>query len=221
MINILESRSIDPLTDWIASFVTHQAPLAPLLLLFLEESGIPLPIPGDIYVAFEGYQVAQGKIAYWSAFTLLLIAVLLGSSVLYFLSARWGNVIMLRVGRYLHLSEARIKIVEKYFRKHGVWVIILGRHIPGLRIPITFFAGSSGVPYFTFLASTFVSVIFWIGLYLSAGSHLGRHVRALFHADPIYLLMLALPFAIFVGSIVYARVQLEREKRETKRAEHK
>ncbi|HZZ98808.1 MAG TPA: DedA family protein [Candidatus Saccharimonadia bacterium] len=211
-----EYHMIDPLTDWIAAFVTHYAPFAPLLLLFLEESGLPLPIPGDMYVAFEGYQVAQGKISYWVAFVLLMVAVLLGSSVLYYLSSRWGNFILLRVGRYLHLNEERIKLVEKYFRKHGVWVIILGRHIPGLRIPITFFAGTSGVPYPIFIASTFISVVFWIGIYLSAGSRLGRHVRSMFHADPVYITLLALPFLIFLGSIVYARIQLEREKKQKK-----
>lgn len=202
---------IDPMADWIEVFVIHQAMLAPFLLLLIEESGIPLPIPGDVYLAFIGYKVAEGKISYLVAFTLFLGAVLVGSSILYYVSSRWGHRIILKFGKYIHLSEEKLLTVEKGFKKYGVWVIIIGRHIPGFRVPITFFAGVSGVPYRTFIVSTFISVIFWIAFYLSLGRQVGKDVLKHVHASHWYLLLFAIPIVFFIGVTVYSRLAGEKK----------
>ena len=151
MFNILESARFDPITDWIASFVTHQALIAPFILLLIEEAGIPLPIPGDAYVAFAGYQVSLKHIPYIEAFLLLICSVLIGSSILYYISARWGKMLVLKLGMYLHVDEKKLLRIETSFKKYGIWVIIFGRHLPGLRIPITIFSGISGISYKTFI----------------------------------------------------------------------
>jgi len=156
-------------------FLRHQTILAPLLL-FIEEAGIPLPLPGDIVIAYLGYRVSRGVLSYPKAFVLILATVMAGSSLLYWLSVRWGQTIVIRLGKYIHLSEKNIKFVETRFRQYGFWVIIFGRHVPIFRVPITFFAGMSGVKYSTFIASTFVSVVFWIAFYLWLGQKLGPGV---------------------------------------------
>lgn len=210
MLSFLEIPGIDAASDWIGAFVTHQVILAPIVLLLLEESGIPLPVPGDVYLAFVGYQVAQGRIPAFSAFIMLLSSVLIGSSILYFISFRWGNILVLKIGKYMHLSEKRLLTVEKNFRKYGFLVIIFGRHIPGFRVPITFFAGISKVPYKTFIVSTFVSVVFWIAFYLFIGARLGRSVLKLLRLNPGYLILLIIPMLIFFGSIIYVRYKSRR-----------
>lgn len=48
----------DPYTDWLAHTIATQTVLAPLLLLFLEEAGVPLFIPGDVVLAFTGYRIS-------------------------------------------------------------------------------------------------------------------------------------------------------------------
>ncbi len=173
--------------------------IAPLLLL-IEESGIPLPVPGDIYVAYMGYQVARGTISFLAAFIILLITVLIGASILYYLASRFGNRIARKFGHFLHLDEKKLITVEKWFRKYGPLVIIFGRHIPGFRIPITIFAGMSDVPYPTFIVSTFISVVFWIMFYLSLGQRLGPKTAKLFQMHHGYYLFLAIPF---IATIVW------------------
>lgn len=206
MFSIFETPRFDAYSDWIAAFVTHYAPLSPILLLLLEESGIPLPIPGDAYIAFIGYEASRGRISYFAAFVLLLAAVLIGSSILYYISARWGKILVIKLGDYLHIDEKRIKQVNYNFNKYGVWVIIFGRHIPGFRIPITVFSGISGVPYKTFITSTFISVVFWIAFYLSIGGNLGRHVVSLLHEHHWYFVLFLFPPIIFICSVIYVKI---------------
>lgn len=213
MFPILESSKFDPIADLISSFVIHKAFIAPFILLLLEESGIPLPIPGDVYVAFAGYQVSLKQMSYGEAFLLLISSVLIGSSILYYISARWGKTLVLKLGKYLHVDEEKLLQVELKFKKYGVWVIIFGRHIPGFRIPITIFSGISGVSYKTFIIGTFISVVFWIALYLSIGEKLGKSAINSLHSNPFYYIFFIIPYLIFICSILYIKFKRKVSKR--------
>jgi membrane protein DedA with SNARE-associated domain len=184
--------------DLIGFFLHNQGLIAPSLLLTLEESGVPLPVPGDVLVAYRGYQISQKLLSYQVAFISVLLPVLLGSSILYFLSYNFGEKLVLRIGKYLHFDEKKLVRVERYFKKYGILVIIIGRHIPGFRIPITIFSGISKISYPTFILSTFVSVVFWIAFYLSVGEKLGRKTIKLLHSSGHYFYLLIFPILILI-----------------------
>ncbi|MEI6326638.1 MAG: DedA family protein [Candidatus Roizmanbacteria bacterium] len=194
-------------------FVIKHSLFASVALLFAEESGIPLPIPGDAVVTFIGYAVSRGRISYLSAYILLLAAIMGGSSVLFYLSRRYGQKLVMQFGHLLHVSDAKLLYIEDKFKKYGAWVIVIGRHIPGLRIPITIFSGISGVTFKTFFWSTFVSVIFWIPIYLEIGRRLGIRATRLLDAHPEYYLIALLPVTIFIISLVTAQIRHERKKK--------
>ena len=206
-----ELNQIDPFTDWLGAFIVNNGIFAPMLALLLEEAGVPLPIPGDIDIAYAGYLVSKGAISYALAFALLLLSVVIGASILYYLSAVYGQAIVLKFGKYLHLNEKKLLTVEGKFRKYGVWVIIFGRHIPGFRIPITIFSGMSEVRYRTFILSTFVSVVFWILFYLSLGQRLGPRILKLLHGHHGYFILLIIPLIILTGFILYLRFMPKRK----------
>ena len=141
MFNFFAAYLVDPFTDVIETFITHSGTIAPILLIILEEAGIPLPIPGDFIIAYTGYQVSVGAFPYIFAFILILISVLIGSSFLFYISSRFGQKIVTKFGRLMHLDTKKIALVEANFKKYGPIVIIFGRHIPGFRIPVTVFSG--------------------------------------------------------------------------------
>lgn len=210
--NFLELYQLDPFTDLVETFLTRQGLYAPLLLLLLEEAGIPIPIPGDVVIAFTGYEVLRGNISYIAAFLLLLVSVLIGSSILYYLSAHFGQKLIFKFGHYLHMSEKKLLTVEEKFRKYGPLVIILGRHIPGFRIPITVFSGMSGISFKTFILSTIISIIFWIPFYLALGQHLGPKTIQLLHGHHEYLIIAFIPILVFIGSFLYVSYNRNKTK---------
>ena len=59
----------------------YDAP-AIFLWLFIEETGVPLPLPGDLAILLAGYRAAQGSMDPLRALLLLEAATLLGGSVL-------------------------------------------------------------------------------------------------------------------------------------------
>ena len=204
MQQLFELYPVEQLTTFLEFLLTNQSLFAPPLLLLIEEAGIPLPIPGDVILAYTGYQIAKGSISYVVAYITTLLAIFVGSSILYFLSARFGQKIVVKFGSYLHLNEKKLVLIENKFRKYGIWFIIVGRHIPGLRVPITIFAGMSHIRYRTFIISTMISVVFWIPVYLSLGEHLGAKTVKLMQGNHLYFLIALIPFIISICSLIYS-----------------
>lgn len=187
----------------ILSFLHSQPYILSLLLLFAEEAGIPLPAENILYI-YLGYHVGKGDLPYIVAFALLLFAIICGSSLLFFLADRYGQTLVLKAGKYIHLNEKKLNTVEHYFKKHGFWFIILGRHIPGLRVPITVFSGMSTIDYKTFIMCVILSDVFTIPVYLHLGMRYGLNALQLIHSEHWMIYVIAALFLLpIIGVYMY------------------
>jgi membrane protein DedA with SNARE-associated domain len=168
-----------PRLAFLRPFFHRYSYLAAYALLYIEESGIPLPAPGDVFVMYVGAHVPR-NIASWIMAWLGLIAVVVaGATNLFFVSRRFGR--RLAHGRFaeaVHLSPERLDRAEKWFARYGVIAIIFGRHIPGFRIPITVAAGVLRVKYSVFAASVAVSTAIWAGIVIIIGINFGPRMGA-------------------------------------------
>lgn len=189
---------LDQLQDIFVGFLVSKIYLAPIILLILEEMGVPLPF-ADVVIAYTGYQVEVGRIPYFAAFLILFIADIAGATFLYLLARRYGKTILDKFGRFIDLDTHKLDIFEGFFRKYGPIAIIIGRHIYGFKVPITIFSGISKMRYFTFLMSVIISDSFWIPFYLSVGRRLGPKTIRLFqlyHVNHWYYFLLLIPIIL-------------------------
>lgn len=180
-------------------------------LLLVEEAGVPLPAPGDTLIALAGAQ--QGRTFEYTAQVLGLctLAVFLGSSALYW-AMRWGGRPFLnRYGRYIRLNPKRMERIEGWITRRGTVAIVLGRLIPGLRVPTTVMCGLSGVPYRVYAPSAALAGLVWSGLYFLIGALL-RHrvgvltayITGLFDTVSDSTLLSALVVALLIAALVGA-----------------
>src|SRR6185437_11853050 len=134
-----------------------------------------------------------------------------GATILFFAARRWGQWIIRAMARFVFLEEKHIQRAERLFAKYGVLGIIVGRHIPGLRIAVTVFAATSDVKYLTFIISTFISTSIWILFFLSIGKRVGVNFHQEFqHYIGISAAVLA---ALTVGLFVLHGIGMYREQR--------
>lgn len=154
-------------------FYAHQ--LATLLVaIVIEEAGIPIPIPGDTLVMLAGTQTPH-TIGYTLAVVgVSSLAVFLGSSVLFAVVQRGGRPLLVKYGKYVLLNERRLAQMEAWFARRGRAALILGRLIPGLRIPTTIMAGISGIAYSEFALTVAIAAVIWSAFYYTIGSALGK-----------------------------------------------
>ncbi len=142
--------------------------------ILVEESGIPIPVPGDTLVTLAGTQAPHTIGHALAVVGVSSLAIFLGSSLLFTVVHRGGRPLLTKYGKYVLLNEQRLARMERWFASRGRIGIIVGRLIPGLRIPTTIMAGLSGVAYFEFALTMALTAVVWSAFYYILGSVLGR-----------------------------------------------
>ena len=176
--------------------------------LYLEESGVPLPVSGDVFVVYLGHHFAGSLprlVAVWLG---LIATVVAGSTNLYLVSRRWGRRLAEgRLGLLLHLTPARLAAAERWFGRWGAPAIIFGRHIFGFRVPVTVAAGVFRVPYHVFAISVAVSTAVWAAIWLWLGVVFGRQIAVYLAGHHWAYALLVLGLAVVVGAAVLRTVR--------------
>jgi membrane protein DedA with SNARE-associated domain len=182
-------------------------------LLYIEESGVPLPAPGDVFVLYVGAHIPRNLFAFMVAWLGLIASVTAGATNLFFISRRWGRrLVESRFAEYVHLSPERLARAERWFQRYGVLAIIFGRHIPGFRVPITVAAGIFRVRYLTFAASVAVSSAIWAGIVLIIGVAYGPRLEAFLRLHSyMYFVWGALVMVLIAWQFVMSRRDRARE----------
>jgi membrane protein DedA with SNARE-associated domain len=199
-------------TYFVGHVLRHFGPAAAFGLLYAEESGVPMPMPGDVFVMYVGHHTVHGVLTWLAGWLGLITVVVLGASTLYYISQRWGrSIVEHRLAKVLHLTPARIDKAEHWFGRWGVWTLIFGRHIPGLRVPLTVAAGIFRVRYRVFIASVAVSTAVWAGFFMTLGAVFGGRIGHLLrlHREGYVIL----PAVIIVAFCIYLAILLRRTTR--------
>ena len=183
-----EPSWLRPFTHAIRVFILHYQFGGLFLVIYLEELGVPLPAPGDAAIAYGGYLTTTGAIPYALAYLAVVAGAVLGSACNLTITRRYGRPFIRRYGRYIGLTEHKLNRAERAFVRWGPWTIIIGRHIPGMRIVISALSGILNVPYRVFIPCVLFSATIWAAIFLEVGRRLGPRVRDLFGIFPAYLL---------------------------------
>lgn len=168
-------------------------------IMFIEELGIPSPIPSDFLMLLAGTQVRLGTYPFWAVLLVQELATLAGTTGLFLFSRRFGRAAVERYGWLLHLGPATLDRAEKAVRRSGWRAILIGRLVPGLRIVTPIAAGVFGTPLRQFLPAVAVGAFLYILAFNLLGFAIGPTVLALFER-------IALPTGALVALVVVALV---------------
>ncbi|HTR77546.1 MAG TPA: DedA family protein [Gemmatimonadaceae bacterium] len=205
--------------DW----VTHWGYLGLFVVLFAEEAGVPLPIPGDMFIAAMGAAGRAGSAAFLTAAIVVVASSMSGSALLFTISRRVGEPLLSRVGRRFGFDADRADKVEAWLHRRGPFAVIVGRLTPGLRIVITVAAGALRMSRAKFLGGTAIASVIWAALYYWLGYFLGAGVagalraalgRAIHDPDRLGALITAAALGAIgaLGVVVWRRTRARRRR---------
>lgn len=200
------SAQAENVDETVGSVLRDYGYLGGFALIYIEESGVPLFIPGDAFLIYVGNRLPHNVPVFLAAWLGFIVAVTFGATNLYLLSRRYGRRLLEhRLAKFLHLTPARLDRAEGWFNRYGPWTLIFGRHILGLRVPLTVAAGVLKLRYSVFAISVAVSSAAWAGLFLILGAVFGPSLERSIRSSPLIYVGAAVVLAVVVAVVAIVR----------------
>ena len=146
-----------------------------LLIMIVEEAGVPSPIPGDALVLFAGYLVSTSALSLAGSLVVVVGGALTGATILYSISRRGGRPLVERYGRLFRIDGRHLDQLRRLFERLGLAGPGVARLVPGLRIYTSVLAGLAEVPYPLFALNVLWAGIVWALAFLLLGMYAGSH----------------------------------------------
>jgi membrane protein DedA with SNARE-associated domain len=195
----------------ISGVVEHFPYFGIFLLLIL--GGIGLPIPEDTTLILCGFLVANGVIRPLPAFLVVYSGLLITDFSLYYIGKKYGRRIVTHKKFHKIISAERLLKIEDKFRKWGVLIILLGRHVIGMRAQLLLVSGVMRMTPLKFLIADAVSAIFtialWGGIGFIGGNSLQIIRKDITRIEHIGILSVIILLAIY---LMYRYFKSQRDK---------
>ena len=159
------------------------------------ESGIPLPIPGDVLMLLVGERAAANAIPLWLAVLGLEGVVLTGTVILFFAARGPLKGLIARVGPRVGLTQQRLGRATNALEHRGQAAIAVGRATPSLRTLTVIATATSRLSAKRGLAWLLLGGSIFIQLHLVLGYLLGPVAEQIFKSAQV-------PVLIAVGVLV-------------------
>ena len=176
-----------------------------LALLLLLENLFP-PIPSEVVLPLAGFFVGRGDYTFWGALLASTVGATVGALLLYGLGRWGGRALVLRYGRWLHVSGEDLDRAEGWFARHGDLVVLGARVIPGARSLVSIPAGTARMPLLRFTTLTTIGSAVWNAFLIGAGYVLGANWNMVQNWVGSYSnIVLAAAVAVTAVYLVYRR----------------
>jgi|WetSurMetagenome_2_1015567.scaffolds.fasta_scaffold01311_13 membrane protein DedA with SNARE-associated domain len=156
-------------------YVTNYGYLAILILVFLQEIGMPNPFPNELLLIFSGYLSFRGLLFLPFVILTALSADFIGTNILYLLFYNEGDYLIRKKPRWIPLSSGIINRLSSKVSKGGQLALFIFRLTPFTRGYTSVIAGLLNVRPKTFLPVAFISATTWTSIYVLAGYFIGPY----------------------------------------------
>jgi membrane protein DedA with SNARE-associated domain len=174
---------VEQIGHWIS---TYGYPAIFVLLVF---GIVGLPVPDETLLTFTGYLVFKGRLRLTPAFLAAFLGSACGITISYILGRTFGIALIHRYGKYIHLTEERIRYAHNWFERVGRWGLTLGYFVPGVRHFTAYAAGMSELEAHEFASFAYSGAVLWTLTFISLGYFLGERWESTSEQIHRYLLI--------------------------------
>jgi membrane protein DedA with SNARE-associated domain len=153
----------------VMQFIARYGYLAIFILVFLQESGFPNPIPNKLVLLFKGYLIYSGIFKFYDVILVALIADFLATSILYFTFRAFGFQIIKRKPRWIPISRNRIESFSLSLSEGGLPAIFIYQLTPFIRGYTSVISGLLQIRIKNFLTIAILSASVWASAYIVIG----------------------------------------------------
>ncbi|MGI8824143.1 MAG: DedA family protein [Chloroflexota bacterium] len=166
--------------------------LAVFVFVAVESTGIPFP--GETMLVTAGVYAGAGNLQIPLVIGFGAAGAIIGDNIGYVIGHTAGRQVVLRYGKYVRLDEAKLRLAEAFFQRHGDKTVFLGRFVAVLRAWAAFLAGVNRMPWPKFLFFNATGGICWAVLFGMLAFELGKNLQLLHKVET----------AVGIGGVVVA-----------------
>jgi membrane protein DedA with SNARE-associated domain len=138
-----------------------------------------LPLPGETLLVAGAALASQGELNLLALLLVAWSAAVVGDTCGYAIGRFGGRQLILRDGRHLGITAARLARVEAFFHRYGAGVVIAARFFAILRQLNGLVAGTVGMPWWRFLACNALGAAAWVAAWGLGVYFLGHQLHHL------------------------------------------
>lgn len=157
----------------VVNYVIQYGYIAIFILVFLQELGIPSPIPSELVLLFSGYLSFKGLLSLPLIILTAIGSVLVGTIIIYTIFYTSGKFLMERKPKWFPVSDKMIKRLTEKISKGGHTSIYLFRMISFTRGYSSIITGLLRIKPGKFLPIALISASAWVLVYVVLGYILG------------------------------------------------
>jgi membrane protein DedA with SNARE-associated domain len=163
------------LIDFLIPYIETWGYLFIFLGAFLENSiFLGLIIPGETIMILGGFYAAQKALNIYQVIIISFVGGVLGGQAGYFLGLEGRKVFIKKYEKRFNI-DLRFAQVEQFFKNHGPKTILFSRATAFLRAIAPFVAGSSKMPYKSFLFWDVLGAAIWSVTIPLVGYYFGQN----------------------------------------------
>ncbi|UQZ87268.1 Inner membrane protein YabI [Paenibacillus konkukensis] len=136
---------------------------------------VGVPIPDEVVMTYAGYSIYKGELHYIPTALVSVAGSFTGMSISYWAGYWMGYPLLIKYGKYVHITPGRLQRSEQWFRRFGKFAVTIGYFVPGLRHLTALFAGVSRWPYGTFALFALPGAVIWAVTFITIGVLIGEH----------------------------------------------
>jgi membrane protein DedA with SNARE-associated domain len=131
-----------------------------IFVLMAIESTV-FPLPSEVVIPPAAYWATQGRFEFWGVVVVAALGSWAGAMLSYWVARVAGRPLILRYGRYVHLSEERWMMAERWMLRYSAGGIFFARLLPVVRHLISLPAGAARMSMRTFSMMTLTGSFVW------------------------------------------------------------
>lgn len=156
-------------------FINQYGYLAIFALIFIQEIGIPTPIPNELLMLFSGYLTYTKALNLYLLLLTVVSADFLGASVLYTVFYFFGPYLIAHKPKWFPLSTQKINSISARINNGGLWSVFLGRVTPFIRGYVSVIAGLLHIKPKSYVPIAFITACLVTCTYVLTGHFLGPY----------------------------------------------
>ncbi len=178
---------------------------------------IGIPFPGEtMLIAAAVYAGSTHQLSVTLVVVAAAAGAIVGDNIGFWIGREFGFRFLLRYGRYVRVTEPRIKLGQYLFLRHGGKVVFFGRFVAVLRALAAVLAGTNRMTWPRFLAFNAAGGIAWATIYGVGAYLLGQQITHVL--GPVGMALLAVAVVLLIVSFIFLRKHEARLEEEAERA---